>query len=187
MPPRADDLFPAIANFRALTEAALRAARGKRRKPGVATFLAGLERNVLRLERALLDGSWRPGEYTVIEVNDPKPRRVRFARLRSPTHLEGESQKVEARVGGVHDVGLGLVEAEVQSAQHMAYHFQRLFHPLFAQHHDIVRVADKVRAQFLAQPVPLPDPIQEVQVSKKDHGFVRHSAYREWIAPPKNR
>lgn len=82
MPKSVDHLFPAIANFHALVTAALNAARGKRRKPGVAAFMAGLERRVLRLEQSLLDGSWRPGEYTVIEINDPKPRRVSAAPFR---------------------------------------------------------------------------------------------------------
>ncbi len=75
-------MFERIANFQALCEAAQRAAKGKRRKPGVAGFLANLERNVLRLERELLDGTWRPGSYTVIEVRDPKPRRVSAAPFR---------------------------------------------------------------------------------------------------------
>ncbi len=79
---RHDSLFDGIVNFRALCEAAHRAALGKRRKPGVAAFLAGLERNVLRLERTLQDGTWRPGGYTVIEVRDPKPRRVSAAPFR---------------------------------------------------------------------------------------------------------
>jgi RNA-directed DNA polymerase len=75
-------MFERIANFQALCEAAQRAAKGKRRKPGVAGFLANLERNVLRLERELVDGTWRPGNYTVIEVRDPKPRRVSAAPFR---------------------------------------------------------------------------------------------------------
>ena len=41
------------ASFPALREAALRAAKGKRSKPGVAAFLANLETEVLRLERDL--------------------------------------------------------------------------------------------------------------------------------------
>jgi hypothetical protein len=36
------DLYPRIASFAALYEAAQRAARGKRRKPGPAAFLARL-------------------------------------------------------------------------------------------------------------------------------------------------
>jgi retron-type reverse transcriptase len=75
-------VFERIANFQALCEAARKAAKGKRRKPGAAAFLANLERNVLRIERELLDGTWRPGSYTVIEVRDPKPRRVSAAPFR---------------------------------------------------------------------------------------------------------
>lgn len=56
MPKRIGDLFPDIANFYALCEAAERAARGKRSKRGVAGFLASLERHALRIEAALLDG-----------------------------------------------------------------------------------------------------------------------------------
>jgi hypothetical protein len=41
------DLFDRIAEFGALTRAARRAVRGKRRKPGAAAFMAGLETEVL--------------------------------------------------------------------------------------------------------------------------------------------
>jgi retron-type reverse transcriptase len=75
-------VFERIASFQALCAAAQRAARGKRRKPGAAAFLANLEGNVLRLERELRDGTWCPGPYTVIEVCDPKPRRVSAAPFR---------------------------------------------------------------------------------------------------------
>lgn len=51
-------------------------------QPGVASFMAGLERNVLALEGALRDGSWRPSNYTVIHVRDPKPRLVSAAPFR---------------------------------------------------------------------------------------------------------
>lgn len=75
-------MFERIASFQALCAAAKRAAKAKRRKPGVAAFLANLEGNVLRLERELKNGTWRPGSYTVIEVRDPKPRRVSAAPFR---------------------------------------------------------------------------------------------------------
>ena len=81
MPRPADGLFPGIASFAAL-EAAQRAARGKRRKPGVAAFLAHLEPEVLRLERELLSGTWRPGRYVEIAIRDPKPRTVSAAPFR---------------------------------------------------------------------------------------------------------
>ncbi|HRD97884.1 MAG TPA: hypothetical protein PLA97_15960 [Rubrivivax sp.] len=53
MPKQHADLFDGIASFTALREAALRAVRGKRHKPGAAAFMANLEKNALRLECAL--------------------------------------------------------------------------------------------------------------------------------------
>ena len=82
MPRKHSDLFPAIANFQVLCEAASAVAKGKRHKPGVAAILANFEKNILRLERALLDGTWRPGSYIVIVVQDPKPHRVSAALFR---------------------------------------------------------------------------------------------------------
>jgi hypothetical protein len=36
--------------------------------------MAGPETEVLKLERELLVGGWRPGRYVEIEVFEPKPR-----------------------------------------------------------------------------------------------------------------
>jgi hypothetical protein len=69
---RHDLLFDDIANFQALHRTYGRAIKGKRKKPGAAAFTANLERELLTLERQLLDRSYRPGRYTVIEVHDPK-------------------------------------------------------------------------------------------------------------------
>ena len=82
MPRKAHDLFDAIASFPALHAAAVRAAAGKRARPGVAAFLANLEKEVLRLERALKTGRYRPGRYTTIEIFDPKHRVVSAAPFR---------------------------------------------------------------------------------------------------------
>ncbi len=79
---RESGLFPAIANFAALREAALRAARGKRHKPRVAQFLASLETEVLRLQRELQSGEWRPGGYTEFIVRERKPRLISAAPFR---------------------------------------------------------------------------------------------------------
>lgn len=76
-PPRHDRLFDA--SFQALHAAACRAIRGKRRKPGAAAFMASREKALLRLERALCDGSRRPGRYVEIELFDPKHRIVSAA------------------------------------------------------------------------------------------------------------
>jgi RNA-directed DNA polymerase len=82
MPERHDDLFAGIANFRALHAAYRRAVIGKRRKPGAAAFAAGLETNLLRLERELRERTWRPGRYVEIAISDPKPRLVSAAPFR---------------------------------------------------------------------------------------------------------
>ena len=80
--PRADGLFDRIATFGALCAAASRAALGKRRGPGPAAFLANLETEVLRLERALRSGTWRPGGYVSFEIRDPKRRMISAAPFR---------------------------------------------------------------------------------------------------------
>ncbi|KAF0201909.1 MAG: RNA-directed DNA [Gallionellaceae bacterium] len=77
-----DHLFGRIATFAALHQAAKTAIKGKRSKPGAAAFIANLEKELLRLERQLCNGSWHPGSYTVIEIQDPKPRRVSAAPFR---------------------------------------------------------------------------------------------------------
>jgi len=77
-----DNLFADIANFSALRDAWRKAVAGKRRKPGAAAFTAGLETNLLRLERELRDGTWQPGRYVEIAVRDPKPRLVSAAPFR---------------------------------------------------------------------------------------------------------
>ncbi len=82
MPRRHDDLFGEVASFRALHAAAMRAVAGKRRKPGAAAFMANLETELLRLERELLAGTWQPGRYVEIEVNEPKRRMVSAAPFR---------------------------------------------------------------------------------------------------------
>ena len=82
MPAKHRHLFDGIASFGALREASRRAAKGKRAKPGVAAFLANQERELLRLERELREGNYRPGRYKTIEVFDPKHRIVSAAPFR---------------------------------------------------------------------------------------------------------
>ena len=82
MPRKERDLFDDIASFSALSAAGLRAARSKRAKPDAAAFLANLETEVLRLERELQAGCYRPGRYKKIEIFDPKHRVVSAAPFR---------------------------------------------------------------------------------------------------------
>ncbi len=82
MPRRHDDLFGRIASFSALHAAARRAIKGKRRKPGAAAFMAGLETELLQLERELNAKTYQPGRYLAFEVHDPKRRIVSAAPFR---------------------------------------------------------------------------------------------------------
>lgn len=79
---RHDGLFSRVASFQALRLAARRAIRGKRGKPMPAAFMAGLERELLKLERELLSGTYKPGGYVEIRIEDPKPRLVSAAPFR---------------------------------------------------------------------------------------------------------
>lgn len=58
-----DNLFPQIASFENLYEAFRAAARGKRSILEVAAFEANLERRLLDLQDAPLDGSYQPGGH----------------------------------------------------------------------------------------------------------------------------
>ncbi len=77
MPRRATDLFDQIVGFQPLLAAARRAALGKRRKSGCAVFLAGLEREVLRLD---CESAWTSDPSISNEIKSlglrsaPKPR-----------------------------------------------------------------------------------------------------------------
>lgn len=82
MPRKLDELYGKIATFESLRNAALRAVKGKRKKPGAASFMANLEREILRLERELLAKTYAPGRYKEIAVRDPKPRTVSAAPFR---------------------------------------------------------------------------------------------------------
>lgn len=72
-------LFESFTSISALWSGALRAARGKRHRAGVARTLLDLEPTVLRLSRELRSGTWRPGCATRHRIADPKPRVISAA------------------------------------------------------------------------------------------------------------
>jgi RNA-directed DNA polymerase len=82
MASRHENLFPRIANFEALRTAARRAIRGKRKKRGGAAFQFALERELLKLERELLAGTYQTGQYVEIHLTRPKKRLVSAAPFR---------------------------------------------------------------------------------------------------------
>ena len=79
---RHHDLFGGIACFAALIAAVKRAVCGKRGKLRPAWFMANLETEVLRIERELQAGTWKPGRYVEIELFEPKHRIVSAAPFR---------------------------------------------------------------------------------------------------------
>lgn len=77
--PSGSGLFADWTSLESLWNAAKRAARGKRHRPGVARTLLELESVVVRLSGALRDGTWRPGVATQHAIHDPKPRTIAAA------------------------------------------------------------------------------------------------------------
>ncbi|MEZ5403785.1 MAG: reverse transcriptase domain-containing protein [Bryobacteraceae bacterium] len=76
------NLWPQVVAWDNVLNAALAAARGKRRRADVTQFLADLEPNVCELQRELEAGSYRPGPYRTFRILDPKPRQISAAAFR---------------------------------------------------------------------------------------------------------
>ncbi len=79
---RIGGLFEQITPFQNLLLATRKAARGKQSKPTVARFLFYLEYELFRLESELNHNRYRPGDFTVFEIFDPKRRRICAAPFR---------------------------------------------------------------------------------------------------------
>jgi len=79
---RSGHLFEQVADFHALIAAAKRAARGKSESLSAAAFIFNMEGEVLRLQREILDGSYRPLPYRTFYISDPKPRTISAADFR---------------------------------------------------------------------------------------------------------
>ncbi len=75
-------LWERLSSFENLAAAAREALLGKRGKPAGARFFADWEREVVRLERELREGSFRPGAYFYFKITDPKERVVAAAPFR---------------------------------------------------------------------------------------------------------
>jgi retron-type reverse transcriptase len=76
------EVWPRIVSWPNLLDSALAAARGKRKRPDVARFLASLETNVCAIQRELASGSYQPGEYRTFWIRDPKARQISAAPFR---------------------------------------------------------------------------------------------------------
>jgi retron-type reverse transcriptase len=79
---RYGNLFPQIAAFDNLLQAAKQAQRGKRYRESVLRFNQALEVELVRLERELRNKTYRPGAYTTFEIYEPKRRLISAAPYR---------------------------------------------------------------------------------------------------------
>lgn len=76
------DVLERMSSFGALRAASLRAARRLRARPSTGLWLSELEQNVLKLQRELRSGEWRPGALRRFLIRDPKPRTISVAPFR---------------------------------------------------------------------------------------------------------
>ena len=79
---RHKQLWDRLCSFENFAAAAREALLGKRGKHAGARFFADWEREVVRLERELREGSYRPGAYFYFTIKEPKERVVAAAPFR---------------------------------------------------------------------------------------------------------
>lgn len=76
------NLYAQICSFENLLSAAKKAQRGKRLKPAVARFNIELEKELIRLQKELLNSSYQPGAYFHFVVYESKKRQISAAPYR---------------------------------------------------------------------------------------------------------
>ena len=75
-------LYPEICSFSNLLSAARKAQRGKRYTPATLEFNHRLESELPRLQRQLIEHTYRPGNYRTFTIYDAKPRLISAAPYR---------------------------------------------------------------------------------------------------------
>jgi len=75
-------LFKKACSFEALTQSALQATRGKKKKPRVALFLQNLENEIIEIEKELGERTYHPRPYRTFKIHDPKERMICAADFR---------------------------------------------------------------------------------------------------------
>lgn len=68
-----------IAQWNNVSNAAYKAAKGKRQRSSVKTFFADFDNSILRVQQAILSGSLLSGNYKSFVITDPKPRIIHAA------------------------------------------------------------------------------------------------------------
>lgn len=75
-------LFERVVDFENLRQSAWEVFRGKRSRGATSALFVRLEDEMLRLQRELIDGTYRPGAYRTFWIREPKPRLISAAPLR---------------------------------------------------------------------------------------------------------
>jgi hypothetical protein len=75
-------LFENVTAFDTLLRAAKNALRGKRARPDCVSYIFALERELLTLQRELLDGTYAPLPYRSFSLYEPKERKICAAPFR---------------------------------------------------------------------------------------------------------
>lgn len=76
MPKRQGNLFSSCVSIDSLYNAYLRARKSKRCKRSVMVFERDLGSNIQKLHSELMDGTYKPRDYVVFEVREPKKRTI---------------------------------------------------------------------------------------------------------------
>lgn len=92
---RLDGIWATVTSFENLLRAYRKARRGKRSKPGVSEFGLNLERELLALQRSLLEGTYQPGEYQLFTIYERKPRVIAAAPFRDRVVHHAVMQMIE--------------------------------------------------------------------------------------------
>jgi len=79
---RLGGLFPEIVSVRNLWRGWRDFRQGKRRRPSVREFEVDAQRQVFRLRRALIRGTYTPGEFRLVGIQEPKRRLISAAPVR---------------------------------------------------------------------------------------------------------
>ena len=79
---RAGNLFEMVTSFTNIYEAVFKAAKGKKDRREVASFLMDLEKEILLLQKELVSARYVPGPLRTFEIKDPKRRTISAAPFR---------------------------------------------------------------------------------------------------------
>ena len=75
-------IWEKITSFENLLLAFKKSAKGRRSRASVAEFKLNLEENLLKLQRELKEGGYKPGRYISFHIHDPKKRLISAAPFR---------------------------------------------------------------------------------------------------------